>query len=355
MNNKKDTQILLLSLLMTSIVLGGAFWGINYFGIWQFSQNKDSQPSDSQVNQNNSEDKTSGTPKDFFRQVNNVPSGLFNYGGSTTWAPIRQQVDSVIQSVYPNFRLRYTDPINGNAGSGTGIKMLLNGQLAFSQSSRSLKSEEYQEAKNKGFNLKEIPVAIDGIAIAVNPNQKTTGLTISQLQDIYVGKIRNWSEVGGENIPIIPYSRRKEAGGTVDFFIENVMNEQEFGANIEYIDTTTQALRKVADNLGGIYYASAPEVVPQCSIKTLPIGVKTDQLIPPYQSPFVPLSQCPKLRNQLNQSGFQSGEYPLTRRLFVIVKENGEDDEKAGLTYAELMLTNQGQTLIKQSGFIPIR
>lgn len=355
MSTKKETTILFLSLLISTMILGSAFWGINYLRKTQFWGNKNTSNTSSQVNRDNSNIEISETPQDFFSQVDNVPSGLFNYGGSTTWAPIRREVDSVIQAVYPNFQLRYTDPINNKPGSGTGIEMLLNGQLAFSQSSRSLKSQEYQEAKNKGFSLKEIPVAIDGIAIAVNPALEITGLTISQLKDIYLGNIKNWREVGGENIPITPYSRRQEAGGTVEFFSENVMNDQAFGDNIEYVDNTTQALRKVAETKGGIYYASAPEVVPQCTVKTIAIGINPDKLVTPYQLPFVPLSECPTTRNQLNQQGFKSGEYPLTRRLFVIVKENGQDDEKAGLTYAELILTDQGQNLIEQSGFIPIR
>jgi phosphate transport system substrate-binding protein len=102
--------------------------------------------------------------------VSNLPEGTFNYGGSTTWAPIRKDVDSSLQSQCPRFTLRYTQPPSGQAGSGTGIRMLIDNQLAFSQSSRSVKAEENAEAQQKGFSLKEIPVAIDGIAIAVNHN-----------------------------------------------------------------------------------------------------------------------------------------------------------------------------------------
>lgn len=106
---------------------------------------------------------------------------------------------------------------------------------------------------------------------------------------------------------------------------------------------------------GGIYYASAPEVVPQCGIKSLPVGREVNQLIPAYQKPFVPLSQCPSKRNQLNSEAFRSGQYPITRRLFVIVKQNGQDDQLAGETYAKLLLTNQGQDLIAKTGFIRLR
>jgi len=57
--------------------------------------------------------------------VQNVPSGLFNYGGSTSWAPIRLAIDPVIQAARPEFRLRYVEPTSGSPSSGSGIRMLL--------------------------------------------------------------------------------------------------------------------------------------------------------------------------------------------------------------------------------------
>ena len=110
----------------------------------------------------------------------------------------------------------------------------------------------------------------------------------------------------------------------------------------------------MATNPGGIYYASAPEVVSQCTIKTLPLGRKSNELVPPYKELLVSLSQCPVQRNQLNFTAFQSGQYPITRRLFVIVKDNGRD-RQAGEAYANLLLSTQGQELITKAGFVSIR
>ncbi|MFN6481325.1 MULTISPECIES: phosphate ABC transporter substrate-binding protein [unclassified Nostoc] len=287
--------------------------------------------------------------------VPNLPQGTFNYGGSTTWAPIRKDVDSVLESLCPQFTLRYTQPPSGQAGSGTGIRMLIDNQLAFAQSSRSVKAEENTEAKQKEFSLKEIPVAIDGIAIAVNQNLNIPGLTVAQLKDIYTGKITNWQQVGGPNLPIKVYSRNKEAGGTVEFFIENVLNKENFGTNVSYVGTTTEAVRKVAANTGAIYYASAPEVVPQCTIKSLPLRRISGQFVPPYQQPVVSPSECPNKRNQLNSQAFRSGDYAITRNLFVIVKQNGQTDQQAGEAYANWLLTPQGQELIEKAGFVRIK
>ncbi|MBZ8180074.1 PstS family phosphate ABC transporter substrate-binding protein [Oscillatoria salina] len=352
MSQKNETLTLILTLAITVALLGGGFWLFNRGG---FNLSQDNSQDNNQTANNSQIEAATTASVDTFAEVENVPSGLFSYGGSTTWATIRKEVDPAIQTVWPKFDLRYTDPTSGAPGSGTGIKMLLNNQLAFSQSSRSLKEEEYEKAQTRSFSLKEIPVAIDGIAIATHPDLTIPGITISQLQDIYTGKITNWNQIGGNSIPIIAYSRPVEAGGTSEFFVENVLNGAEFAANIELVSTTTEALRKVAENPGGIYFASAPEVVPQCTIKTLPIGRRSDEFVAPYQKPFVPLDECPNRRNQLNSAAFQNGEYPITRRLFVIVKQDGSVDEQAGITYANLLLSNQGQQLIEEAGFVRIR
>ncbi|MDY6899574.1 MAG: substrate-binding domain-containing protein, partial [Cyanobacteriota bacterium] len=198
------------------------------------------------------------------------------------------------------------------------------------------------------------PVAIDGIAIAVNPNLNIPGLTLTQLKDIYTGKITNWQQVGGENQAIVPYSKISE-GGTVEFFVNNILEKEEFGQNVEQISTTTEGLRKVNQNRGGIYYASAPEVVGQCGIKPLAIGRTESTLVSPYKEPYVPPSECPQKRNQLNVDAFRSDEYPMTRRLFVVVKKNGQVDEQAGVAYANLLLAEEGQKLISKAGFVRIR
>lgn len=355
MSQKNETAVLLLSLLITVALVAAGFW-------W-FTKRNGTDLGQSPGNPSNPTTTTPGEPTpsnqsstvESFAKVQNVPSGLFSYGGSTTWAPIRREVDGAIQKEWTQFQLRYTQPTSDAPGSGTGIKMLLNNQLAFSQSSRSIKNEEYQQASQRGFTLKEIPVAIDGIAVAVNPTLNIKGLTIAQLKDIYTGKLTNWNQVSGPNLPITAYSRRKEDGGTIEFFLENILGGGDFGTNIKFIPTTTQALRELANNPGGIYYASAPEVVPQCGIKSVPVGRKADEFIPPYKEPFVPIAQCPGKRNQLNAEAFKSGQYPITRRLFVIVKQNGQDDQRAGVAYSNLLLTTQGQQLINRAGFVSIR
>ena len=328
--------------------------GLIFAGFWWASEIKIESliKSSSQPSQNNPPKKPKVTYN--FAQVTDIPSGVFNYGGSTTWAPIRKTADSIIKTTWSEYKLRYTNPVMGNPGSGTGIHMLLEGQLSFAQSSRPLKEEEYEQAKRRGFSFQQIPVAIDGIAIAVHPALSISGLTLAQIQEIYTGKLTNWQQLGGADLPIVPYSRKEEEGGTVAFFVDNVLAGQNFGENIQLVSSTTEAIRALALNPGGIYYATTAEIVPQCQIKSLPIGREKDDLVAPYTTPPVPTSQCPQKRNQINKKALQSGKYPISRRLFVIVKQNGEEDEAAGLAYAKLLLSDQGQELIDRAGFIRI-
>lgn len=364
MSQKNETPVLVLSLLITvGLIAGGLWWFTKKSG---FDLGNTSSQSEKSADNGRKTPQPSGNN---FASVENVPTGLFTYGGSTSWAPIRLTVDSAIQAARPEFRVRYLEPNSGDVydgllyetlrerlrGSGSGIKSLIDGQLTFAQSSRPVEDQELTRAKQRGFDLKQIPVAIDGLAIAVNPNLQIPGLTVEQLQSIYTGKITNWNQVGGSDIPIKPYSRRVSDGGTVEIFVQDILGGQAFGANVEFVSTTTQALEKVSLSLGGIYYASAPEVVPQCSIKPLPLGRTQKEYIAPYQEPFVSPKECPNKRNKLNIEAFQSGNYPITRNLFVVVKQNGQIEQQAGVAYANLLLTQQGQELITQAGFVKIR
>lgn len=323
MTQKNETASLVLAFIITSGLIGLVSW-------W-FTSNSASKTGtvSNQTDQSNGKN---------FTQVKNVPNGLFSYGGSTTWATIRRDLDPAIQTVWPQFKLRYTQANQGTPSTGSGIRMLLDNQLSFSHASRPVEDREYEQAKQRGFSLVEVPVAIDGRAIAVHPSLNIPGMTIQQKDDIYAGKITNWNQFGGPNLRIKRYAIQGDPGN-----------------NLEIVSTPTDAIRKVAADPGGIFEASAPLLVSQCQIKTLPIGRNLNQLIPPYKLPFVPLSECPYKRNEVNTEAFLSGEYPLTRRLFVVVKKNNQVDQQAGEAYANLLLTEQGQEMIQKAGFVRIR
>jgi phosphate transport system substrate-binding protein len=245
MSQKNETVVLVLALLITAALVGGGFWwftkgaGLNVGSSPQSSPNSNNSSSPSPANTSNSSPTSTG---EGFSQVQNIPSGLFNYGGSTSWAPIRLSIDPAIQAARPEFRLRYVQPLGTSASSGSGIKMLLDGKIAFAQSSRSILDREYQQAQQRGFTLQQIPVAIDGLAVAVNPNLNIPGLTLQQLKSIYTGAINNWQQVGGPNLPIQPFSRPTGTGGTVDLFVEEILAGQPFGGNVRFIPSALPSL-----------------------------------------------------------------------------------------------------------------
>jgi phosphate transport system substrate-binding protein len=139
------------------------------------------------------------------KDVPNVPTGTFNFGGSLIFASlVAQGTHQSITQAHPQFSLRYVDPPDSQPGTGKGIEMLLNGQLSFALSGRPLEDTEYQKATERGFKLDQAPVAIDGLASYTHPGISIPGLSVSQLQDIYTGKITNWKEVGGPDLAIVP-------------------------------------------------------------------------------------------------------------------------------------------------------
>lgn len=286
-----------------------------------------------------------------FAQVTNVPSGLFNYGGSTTFAPLRAPaIATQITQAHAGFRLRYTEPPTGQKpGSGTGINMLINGQLSFAQSSRSLKTTELDEAQKRGFTLEQVAIAIDGIAFYVSPNLhgQVQGLTLEEVRDIFAGKITNWRDLGGPDLVITPFSPNLQAGGTVDFFAEAVLGGASLGTNVQETRDTTDSIRRVAATPGGIGYATTSEVINQQTIRLLALAKSaSESAVSPCAD-----SGC----TRINQSAFTDGSYPLTRRLFVIIKKDGRLDQQVGEAYTNMLLSDQGQQLVTKTGFISIR
>ncbi|MGB8701065.1 MAG: PstS family phosphate ABC transporter substrate-binding protein [Thermosynechococcaceae cyanobacterium] len=283
-------------------------------------------------------------------EVARVPEGIFNYGGSTTFAPLRSpQALSPLTQVFPQFRLRYVNPPTGTPDSGTGIQMLIQGQFSFAQSSRGLNDAEVAQAKQRGYLLEEIPVALDGIALFVHPKvvrRGVNGLTIPQIRDIFSGKVQNWRELGGANQAIVPVSRNVQTG-TADFFSTQVLGKRPLGNNVREVRNTTEAIRLVSRHPGGIGYATAAESVGQQTVKLLGIAQAAGQ-------PFI--SPCrDQTCTDINTQAIAEGTYPITRRLFIIVKRNRSLDEQAGVAYANMLLSDEGQQMVQRAGFVPIR
>jgi len=213
--------------------------------------------------------------------------------------------------------------------------------------------------------------------VAVHPDLDIPGLTLEQLKGIYTGKFTNWEQLGGPTLEIIPYSRSLEAGGTVQFFVQNILGgkfiwnatEAEIGNRddvvkdfekaIEEVKKTTDGINQVANNQGGIYYATAAQIVPQCRVKPLSLGRQQGIFATPYRNIPVSLTDCIQNRqkNQVNLDIEKNDIYPqeLIRELYILIKEDGGIVQQAGEAYANLLLTEQGQQLIEEAELIRIR
>ena len=285
--------------------------------------------------------------------VANVPEGTFKYGGSTTFASLRTKkiVDAIAQA-HPNFKLKYSHPEKDRPGSGTGIQMLIDGKLSFAQSSRPIKESEIEDAQKKGFKLQLRPIAIDGIAIYVNPKLNVEKLTIPQVRKIFAGDITNWKDLRSDynDCRIQIFSRDLQAGGTVDYFKENVLAEQDFAKFKTTVKNTEESIEKVTQNRCGIGYATASQVVApnkEGRIKVLSLATND------FYSHVSPISTNKPAST--NIEAFSNNSYPITRQIFVVIKKDGGKNQKAGEAYANLLLTDEGKELITEAGFVPIK
>jgi phosphate transport system substrate-binding protein len=322
MKQSTETKALIFSAGICALIIGGAAWW--FFRAAPLASTTPPAALSSDPN-------TVAT----FADVSTVPRGVFRYGGSTTWSLIRAAVLAPLTTAHPDFQLTYADPWSGDPSSGSGIEMLLQNQLSFAMSSRSILAKEHEAAQTRGMQLTEIPVAIDGYAIAVHLDLPILGLTLDQVNKLQAREYTNWQEVGGPDLPIRYYVKR---------------NDED--PNATAIKTTTEAIQQLATDPGGVYWASAPLLAAQCMIKTLPITQNGGT----YISPTIPPGPCPAGSDrQVNTAAFRDGSYPLTRRLTIVIKQDGTPDQVAGEAYAQLLLTDQGQSLIREAGFVSLR
>jgi len=133
-------------------------------------------------------------------------------------------------------------------GSSAGIESLLAGSVDIGNASRKLKNSE------AGSGAVENIVAIDGIAVVVNPNNSVQDLTQEQLTSIYKGEITNWSELGGSDEPIVVVGR--EAGSGTRGAFEEILKIQDACKYALELDSTGTVVAKVASTAGAIGYVS---------------------------------------------------------------------------------------------------
>ena len=206
-------------------------------------------------------------------------------------------------------------------GSGAGIEAVTNGSADIGNASRALTDEE------KANGISENIVAIDGIAVVVDPANTVENLTKQQLTDIYAGTVTNWSDVGGEDAPIVVVGR--EAGSGTRSAFEELLEIEDQCAYSNELDSTGAVMARVASTPGAIGYISLD--VLDDSVKALTLdGVEA------------------------TAENIQAGSYFLSRPF--VMATNGEISAQNELVQAlfDYVYSEEGQELVSSVGLITV-
>lgn len=283
-------------------------------------------------------------------EVPNVPQGIFAYGGSRLFAPLyAQQFINAIALAHPQFHLLYKKTYRDLSGSSQDISLLLKGELSFVLSSRPLRQDDRDRARQHGLSLEQIPIALDGIIFFTHPSVSITKLSVAQIQGIFTAQITNWKDLGGANLPIMPFTCPTGNSSTIKSLLASA-EELKLGQNVLTVPNSSHTTRLVATTPGSISYAAASEIRNRQFVRPLSLA-RDDTLnvdILNYVAPFT-------FSDRLNAKAIQNGSYPFIQKLFVIIRRDGQIGERAGFAYANLLLSHEGQQLLEQAGLVPLR
>ena len=244
-------------------------------------------------------------------------SGSISMVGSTSMEKLANALSEAFMEKYPDVTVTAEF-----VGSGSGVEAVTNGTADIGNSSRSLKDEE------KAAGVVENVVAIDGIAVCVDPANEVANLTKEQLTNIYNGTITNWKEVGGADEPIIVIGR--EAGSGTRGAFEELVDLKDACKYANELDSTGAVIAKVASTPGAIGYASLDAL--DDSVKALSLeGVEA------------------------TAENIKAGNYFLSRPFVMATK--GEISEQNDLVQAwfDFVLGDEGQQVASEVGLITVK
>jgi len=244
-------------------------------------------------------------------------SGNLSMVGSTSMEKLANALSEAFMEEYPDVTVTAEF-----VGSGAGIEAVTNGTADIGNSSRSLKDEE------KAAGVVENVVAIDGIAVCVDPANEVADLTKEQLTNIYNGTITNWKEVGGADEPIIVIGR--EAGSGTRGAFEELVDLKDACKYANELDSTGAVIAKVASTPGAIGYASLDAL--DDSVKALSLeGVEA------------------------TAENIKAGNYFLSRPFVMATK--GEISEQNDLVQAwfDYVMGDEGQQIASEVGLITVK
>jgi phosphate transport system substrate-binding protein len=247
--------------------------------------------------------------------------------GSDTMVILGQRWAEAYMASHPGAVVQVT-----GGGSGTGIAALINGTTDICQSSRPMKDAEKKQMEERyGGAVHEVEVAKDGLAVYLHESNAVAALTVEQVKGVYTGKTTNWKELGGPDAPIVVYGR-ENSSGTYEYFKEHVLGGDDFSAGVQTLPGTAAVVNAVAADPNSIGYGGAAYAK----------GVKDCAIQADATSPAV----LPSLET------VRDGSYPISRGLYYYLRRTPEG---AIQTFVDYVLSDEGQKLVTDVGYFPVR
>jgi phosphate transport system substrate-binding protein len=254
------------------------------------------------------------------------PAGAQKIKGSDTMLPLSQRAAEIFMKVNPSLTVTVT-----GGGSGVGIAALIEGTTDLAQSSREIKFDEKKKLREKGETLREVIVAHDALAVIVHPANPVSELTREQMEGIFTGRVKNWKEVGGEDLKIIPYAR-ETSSGTHEFFKESILRDKSYVNGIMSMPATGAIMQSVAQTRGAIGYVGLAYL--NATVKALRVSYDGGKS---HVAPSI--------------AAAKRGEYPIVRPLYYYYVERSADRVKLFIDY---LLSTTGQEMVTAVGFVPV-
>ncbi len=247
--------------------------------------------------------------------------------GSDTLVILAQKWAEVYMGKKPGLKIQVT-----GGGSGTGFAALQNQQTDLCDASRKIKATETANwIKAFGKRPTEYKVALDGLSVYVNEDNPVKELTVDQLDQIFSGKIKNWQQVGGSDLPITVYSR-ENSSGTYEFFKEHVLKGKDFVASAQTMPGTAALVQAIANDPKGIGYGGAAYAK----------GARALSIRKDDSSPAI----------EPTEENVITGTYPIWRYLYVYVNPTLDKGDIA--TYLNWIRSDEGQKIVKDIGYFPL-
>jgi phosphate transport system substrate-binding protein len=241
--------------------------------------------------------------------------------GSTTVLPIAQATAEAYMKGHPGVNISLS-----GGGSGDGVKALIDKSTDIANSSRDLKPEETAQAEKNGVKPLVHPIALDTIVPIVNPKNRVKNLTIDQLSQIYQGNIRNWKEVGGDDLAIVVVSR-DSSSGTFESWGHLVLHGAKVTPRAQMQASSGAIVQAISKNKYAIGYIGIGYV--NKTVKPLTVnGIEATA------------------KNALSQT------YPVARPLYMLTAGEPKG-EAAG--FIKFVLSKDGQKIVEKTGFVPLK